>query len=399
MPQNTRKKIHVTVGRDNADFVGATSLCIQAAVDYVAARAGGTVEIRPGTFELENSVRLRNHVRLIGSGDKTVLRKGPSATIPLAEDMDWYEWKVTVEDAGPFKVGGGLVLQGNCPHSGRFILTKHTVVRKEGETLWLDSQPRHNFWLGREATASTLFPLVTADWVTDIEVANLAIDGNRDRSAYLNGNWGGAMFFQDCERVRIDNVQASDIESDALSFQIVHDLTVENCRFVNAINGIHPGSGSQRPIIRNNVVRNCKCGLGWCWGVKHGLAEGNVIEDCETGSSIGHRDTDNMMRNNVIRNCTEHGLYVRPDPKHQAAHRNLIEANLFEDVGAVDKPAYAIDLNGPVEGMAIKGNTIRCQDERLLKAGIRICPEVIDLALDSNTFEGVKTPIADERES
>jgi len=255
-----------------------------------------------------------------------------------------------------------------------------------------------NFWLGKDATASTLFSLVTANWVSDFAVANLCIDGNRGRSAYLDGNYGAAMYFQDCERVHIDSVHVEHIESDALSFQIVHDLTVENCVFEDVVQGLHPGSGSQRPVMRNNVVRNCSLhGLGWCWGVKHGLAEKNTIEDCKIGISIGHRDTDNVMRNNVVRRCRESGLVFRGDPAHQAAHDNLIEDNRFEDIGAPDAPGYGIDISAPVRGTVLRRNRIVCSRPGLTKAGIRIGPQVEHLVLDGNVIEGASATVEDQR--
>ena len=56
-------EIKVTVGPDGADFCGLHDRVIQAAIEYVAARGGGTVELKAGIYRLDNSVRLRSHVR------------------------------------------------------------------------------------------------------------------------------------------------------------------------------------------------------------------------------------------------------------------------------------------------------------------------------------------------
>ncbi len=387
----------VTVGGSNADFPGDTHLPIQAAVDYVSAHGGGTVRLAAGTFRMGNSVRLRSRVRLAGAGAETLLFKEPSVTVDLTGDTDWYDWHITVADPGPFRVGGGVALHGTCPHHGRPLFTKHTIMAIEGNTIRLDSQPRVNYWIGNDPKASTLFPIVTADHARDLEVANLSIHGNREHSAYLDGNHGGALFFQDCERILVDRVWVREIESDALSFQIVHDLTATECRFENAITGIHPGSGSQRPVMRNNVVNNCRTGLGWCWGVKHGIAQGNTFEDCEIGITIGHRDTDNIMRGNTVRNCSKHGFLVRADPPHQAAHRNLFEDNRVENVGTVEQPGYAIDITGPVDELILRRNRFRCTAAGTMKGGVRIGAEATRLVLDMNTFEGLPVDVADER--
>ncbi len=388
----------VTVGPSEGDFVGANDLAIQAAVEYVAARGGGTVRLRPGTYSMGNSVRLRRGVRLVGAGADTLLRKEPSATVPLTEDTDWYEARVTVADARPFRVGGGIMLNGRCPHYGSPQVTISTVRAIDGQTLWLDTMargldaPAHigNYWLGHEATASTLYSLVTANWAEDLYVADLRLDGNREQSASLNGNYGAAMYFQDCQHVRIERVQVGNMHSDGLSFQIVHDLTVQDCVFDGLEQGIHPGSGSQRPVIRNNTVRQCsRHGLSWCWGVKHGVAEDNRIEDCQVGCSIGHRDTDNVMRRNSIRNCAVGGLVFRDDPPEQAAHDNLIEHNLIQDVGSAEEPGYGIDLNAAASGTVLRRNRVVCTRPGTMRAGIRIGAKVQALTLDGNTAEGL----------
>ena len=397
-------RIKVTVGTSGTDFQGRDDLAIQAAVEYVAAQGGGTVEVRPGLYRLQNSVRLHSGIELIGCGPETVLQKEPSATVAVTADSDWYDTHVTVADTTPFRVGGGVLLRGKCPHYGSEQVVIHTVRAIAGQTLWLKSQARGadgashtgNFWVGYGATASTLFSLVTANWASDIRVANLRLDGNRGQSADLNGNYGAGMYFQDCERVHVDSVHVTNLESDCLSFQIVHDLTVENCEFVNAVQGIHPGSGSQRPRIRNNRVRQCtRHGLSWCWGVRDGIAENNLIEDCPVDISIGHRDTDNIMRGNTVRRCSLGGLVYRDDPPHQAAHRNLVEGNLFEDIGTLAAPGCGIDLNGPVEDNILRANRIVCTRPGLMRAGIRVGPRVTRLELDRNVVEGI--PLAVER--
>jgi hypothetical protein len=81
---------------------------------------------------------------------------------------------------------------------------------------------------------------------------------------------------------------------DGISFQICHDVVVENCNCHDNSNlGLHPGSGSQRPVIRGNRLERNDLGLFWCWGVKFGLAENNKIDaNRRYGISIGHNDTD-----------------------------------------------------------------------------------------------------------
>ncbi len=51
--------------------------------------------------------------------------------------------------------------------------------------------------------------------------------------------------------------------------------------------GIHPGSDSKRPIIRGNTLERNSQGIFWCWGVKYGLAENNILENSGDDDGVG----------------------------------------------------------------------------------------------------------------
>src|SRR5262245_26337296 len=68
-----KQQVTITVGPKEADLVGATDRVIQAGVDYVARRGGGTVRVLPGTYRLRNSIFLQSKVRILGSGADSVL--------------------------------------------------------------------------------------------------------------------------------------------------------------------------------------------------------------------------------------------------------------------------------------------------------------------------------------
>ena len=67
-------------------------------MDYVTRLGGGTVKILPGTYRLRNSVFLASKVRIVGSGEDSILIKEPSATTKLAADSDWYDQEITLAD-------------------------------------------------------------------------------------------------------------------------------------------------------------------------------------------------------------------------------------------------------------------------------------------------------------
>ena len=180
-------------------------------------------------------------------------------------------------------------------------------------------------------------------------IENLTLDGNRTKNENLNGNYGGCLFFQDCNRIAIRGVTTRNYNGDGISWQICHDVLVENCTSTgNAQLGLHPGSGSQRPVIRNNKIVGNDIGIFFCWGVKYGLAEKNHIEGNRVGISIGHRDTDNLIVGNTIATSKDVAILFRPERgKDFAGHRNRIVRNKLIDNGHAK--SAAVDIQGGTE--------------------------------------------------
>jgi hypothetical protein len=392
------ERLTVTVGPAKADLVGTDHRVLQAAVDYVSALGGGTVKLLPGVFRLRNAVYLRSKVRILGSGDDTVLVKGPSVTTKLAADSDWYDQEITLADAKGFGIGDGVCLRTRNPHHGGTDVAKRTLVARRENRFKLDRALRENFWLKGDTTVSTLFPILSGDQIADVALENLALDGNRPQNENLDGNYAGCIFLQDCNRITIRNVTARNYNGDGISWQICHDVLVENCRsHGHAGLGLHPGSGSQRSVIRANRLGRNAIGIFFCWGVKFGRAEGNTVEDCsQCGVSIGHRDTENLVRNNTIRRSGQAGVLFRAEPgKDFAAHRNRIEANRIEDSGPND--GVAIDVQGPTEEVTIAGNDLVETRGPGKRVGICLGPQTRDIRLADNRIRGFATAIADLR--
>ena len=113
-------------------MVGESDRALQAAVDYVARLGGGTVRVLPGEYLLRNAVYLQSNVRLLGSGEDSVLRKAPSVKTPLAADSDWYDQEITLADATGFRVGDGICLRTRNPHNGGTEIVKRTLVARDG---------------------------------------------------------------------------------------------------------------------------------------------------------------------------------------------------------------------------------------------------------------------------
>lgn len=387
---NWDERLTITVGQKDGDLVGSSHKVLQAAVDYVARLGGGTVKVLPGTWTLRGSVHLRSGVRLIGSGDDTILTKPASVTTKLALDSDWYDQEITLVDSKGFEVGDSVLLRTRNPHNGGQEVLKRTLVARSGNRFKLDRALRQNFWTMGEPTCSTLFPLVTSEETENLVIENIALDGNRANNANLDGNYGGCIFLQDVSNVLIRKVTARHNNGDGISWQICHDVTVEDCHsHGHAGLALHPGSGSQRPIMRRNKLERCQIGLFFCWGVKYGLAEDNTILDIAgQGISIGHRDTDNLVRKNIVRNSGQTGILFRPERGASfCGHRNVIENNIVENSGPAD--GIAIDVQGGTEQVTLRQNEIKETREPAQRIGIRLGKETKEIRLVENSFTGL----------
>ena len=394
-------ELTITVDQKKGDIVGQDDKAIQAAVDYVARLGSGTVKIGPGIYRLRNSVHLPSGIRLSGTGPESILTKIASSQVELAADSDWYDQEITLADAADFKVGDGVTLMGKNPHDGSAQVIKRTLVARSGNRFKLNEGLRKNLWMSQKPTCASLFPLLTSENCSDVLIENLCLDGNLANNANLNGNYGGNVFLQDCNRFTIRNVEARNFNGDGISFQICHDVHVEKCHIHgNQGNGLHPGSGAQRPVMRGNLLENNNIGLFWCWGVKHGLAEQNRMKGNRSqGMSIGHNDTDNVMRDNEIVRSGKVGVLFRDDSRGLDfwANRNVLENNRVIDSG--DENGIAIDIRGNTKDVLVAGNTIQENRGPGKRQGIHIDKAVERLKLRENVIEGFDKQIVDDRRS
>ena len=176
-----------------------------------------------------------------------------------------------------------------------------------------------------------------------------------------------------------------------------HDVVVENCHsHDNADLGLHPGSGSQRPLMRNNKVERNTIGVFFCWGIKYGLAENNQITGNRSyGVSIGHCDTDNLIRLNTITGSGKVGVLFRDDSRGKdfSPNRNTLEKNHIVDSGGGD--GVAVDVQGRTRDVTLEGNQIRETRKPMKRIGVRIGKQARDVKLQQNKIEGFQRDVVD----
>jgi parallel beta-helix repeat protein len=384
--------ISITVGTEHADIIGIDNRALQAAVDYVAGLGGGTVYIKPGVYLMKDSLHLRSHVNVVGQGE-AILRKCDGVKSLLATDGDYGQEEVTPVEPSGFEIGMGVAVADD--RSGGFHTTVATIISREENTFTINKPLNADCMVHNNASVWNAFPVISGYYVSNINVEKLIIDGNRDNNESLNGCRGAGIFLYRGNKIHILNCVTHSYNGDGISFQQSNDILVENCESYNNANlGLHPGSGSQRPIVKNNRVHdNGTDGLFLCWRVRHGLFEGNELRgNGRFGISIGHKDTDNVLKNNLVVENKSHGVFFRNEPEYTGGHRNLLENNKIENNGSGGEGS-GIYIRGETHDITIVGNSIcdtRPENEKTQQFGIWIGPKADRINIRGNRIEGNK---------
>lgn len=377
----------MTVGQGNADMVGTDNRVLQAAVDYVASLGGGIVEIGAGEYLMRDSLHLRANVTVRGQGAKTVLRKSKAVVSALAIDGDYGEEQITLKAAEGFAVGDGVAIWDK--NAGGFHTTVARITGRNGDTFSISLPLNSDCLVSEGAQAATVFPVISGYHLDGVRLENLTIEGSKDENIYLTGCRGGGIFLYRCAGAVIEGCTVRHYNGDGISFQQSNDVLVRNCVSEgNASLGLHPGSGSQRPTVRDSFARNNgEDGLFLCWRVKNGLFEGNTLENNgRFGISIGHKDTDNLLRKNKVIGNGEDGVFFRNETEGMAGHRNRIEENVIENNGT-KREAAGIRVRGETRDLVFVRNIIRDTREggaRRQTVGIRLEENVGAVSTEAN---------------
>ena len=390
----------IRVGIDEGDLRGDDHRALQAAVDYVAGLGGGTVYVGPGKYRMRNALILRDNVRVVGVPGKTVLAACDGVCVRLAADGDYNQREITVADPSGFRVGDGVAIADNQSASG-FNVTTATLTARTGSNSFRLSGPLYlDYMVANGATARLAFPVVGGWQVKNAAVEGLTLDGNRDRAQPLDGCRGGGIYLFECSDVTIRGCTVCNYNGDGISFQVSRRVTVEDCLTRNnAGHGLHPGSGSQSPVVRRNrSTGNGRDGMFVCWRVRQGRFEDNTIQSNKgVGISIGHKDSDNLFRDNRITENDSAGVAFRDESEAMGAHRNRFEKNVILDNGPA-KSGAAIVIRGEHHDLVFRENVIGYSRPRSgPSTGVRASEAARGLKAEENDFRNVTTRIEVEK--
>ncbi len=399
-PMRNRQDMVLTVGQNEGDLQGKDDKIIQAGIEYLNRVGGGTLHVLPGVYNLRNAIYLHPNITLRGSGEDTILKKCDSVVTKLLRDSDWFEYGIQVEDVKGFVSGGGIMLRSKKGAGDwQYDVLRATVTAIEGDVLYLDVLTKENFWIENDATAGTVFPLLTAENVDNVVIQDIVLDGNRDKNEHINGNFSGSVFIQYCNKWRFKNVVSRNYNGDGFSFQVCDDIQFQSCQAINNADlGFHPGSGSQRPVFRNCISRGNSQGIFFCWSVSDGLAENCILSgNRRYGISIGHRDTDNIIRGCMIKSNGEVGiLFRKEDNEFRCGSRNLIENCMIRDNGT-KRTGFGIDIQGKTEDITVRNTKFENMAGKNQKTGIRIGQMAGRVIMQGNAFENSPEHIDDLR--
>src|SRR5437867_8202754 len=390
------QRLTITVGPKKADLVGTTDRVIQAAVDYVAPRGGGTVRVLPGTYRLRNSIFLESRVHLVGSGPDSVLFKEPTVATKLIVDGDHWDQEITLAEPKGFQVGDGVRLVSKDPYGKGTNIIQRTLIAASGNRFKLDRRLEERFHLEGDPQIATNFALLQCSNAVDVLIENVTIDGNKAHNEMIDKGAfdDGSVRLDESNRITIREVIVRNFYCDGIVWGISHDVLVEKCHLHDGARlALHSGSGSQRSIVRGNRMQRSAEGIYFCWGAQHGLYEKNMIEDCNYGMTFGHSDSDNLIRDNDIRRSGEAGIHFRGGNKAFAPHRNRIEQNRIVDSGS--EKGVAIDINGETESVVLMKNELRETRQPLSRIGILIGAETREIRCVDNQIKGFATRISD----
>ena len=392
---HARPAIEITVGLENADIVGSDNRALQAAVDYVGNLGGGTVTIGPGEYLMRDSLHLRSRVQVRGTPGKTVLKKGVEYRTPLAADGDYGEAAITIESPNGFSVGGGVYVASTTQRNFHAVCA--TILNSNDNYFTLTRPMNADVLMADGGFAATLYPVISGYEIQDASVEHLIVDGNRRHNpTKVDGCRTAGIYLYRGDHCLIADCIVTNYQGDGISFQQSNDVEINRCVVEQCAGfGLHPGSGSQRPKVLNcRAIRNDEDGFFFCWRVRGGVAEGNWLENNGGyGMSIGHKDSDNLVRLNTIIGNRQGGVYWRSETEPMAAHRIT-----FEDNTVRDNQGWGLFVDGATSGTVIRRNIIEDTGSGRQSTGIRIGNKAQNVILESNTIKATKR-VLDERPS
>jgi nitrous oxidase accessory protein NosD len=359
----------ISVGGITADIQGYTNEAIQLAIDAMPAE-GGTVSLNAGKFSIKAPVRLKSNVKLIGSGQETILKRIDGYHSKFIIDADFGELKLTVEDASGFDVGMSIQVT-NDPYSECWDVSTGVITDIVDNVIYIDTHLIRDYDCEKNGMVTNAGSCISVLNAQNVIVSKLRIEGNKEKNDLLDGCNGGGIAILKSKFVTVEDVQVRNFNGEGITWQITENVTVKNCEISGCSNmGLHPGTGSPNSLIEGNNSYNNKVGMFICWRVHHSLVIDNQFHhNSDCGISTGHKDSDVTFKNNHIFENSNNGVFFRDEDPKNSPHRNSFINNVVENNGN-EKGGYGFFFYGNALGTLLENNIIRDTKTGTQKAAI-----------------------------
>jgi len=355
----------ITIGQGG--YEGQNNAVLQRAVDDVAAAGGGTVQIPAGIYNMNDALHLRSGVNIRGEAG-TVLRKVPSVASHITDYLGYGFYEFTVEEPEKLDIGMGVQIYDD--NAVGFYTTVATIIGRSGDTFHTNRMFHHDYTPSANGEVASLFSLIEGFQVEDATVTHLTLDGNPEETRVLTGCRGAGIFLLQTHRIRLENVEITNYNGDAISFQQSTDIAVRGCHLHhNTGGGLHPGSGTVRYVMEDNHSHdNGGCGIFYCLRTTHSLCRNNHLHDnAMAGISLGERDTDHIISGNTILDNGGAGIEFR-EPVTRAGDRVRVEGN-YIGPNCLANGQHEIAIASGLHDISVTGNTITTHNTKAIAVG------------------------------
>lgn len=329
----------VSVGQKGSDIEGFDNNAIEKAIEL--AGPGGRVYLSPGDFILHRPISPVDGMTLIGSGEETRLKKKTWSFCRLAADADYNQRHILVTENPGFTIGDAIAIYDEARNQAwevtLAIITDINVTLDGFYDIYLNCYLEQDY--RKEITCiAHVFSLISVENKKNVFVKDLSVIGDVDHPhhVFLNGCRGGGIYIYRSSDCLVENVTVDGFAGDGISWQTTRNIVIRNCSIKNCLNfGLHPGAGSQySKVIGCTIKNNQQTGLYLCWRVKMGYFRNNTIFHNRYGISIGHRDNDNIFRDNKVYENAEAGVLMRKEDEDNKPSGNLFAFNDIYNNGA-----------------------------------------------------------------
>jgi len=326
---------------------------VQAAIDY-ASRKGkdGIVIIPEGVFSVKD-LKYRKNVKIIGSGEKSVLLADPSCVswsgILHCNNIDSVEIRNLTFD------GNKPIVDGNTEEGTMLIW----IVSCRNVNI-TDCTFRNNWYAGISIKKSSDVVIERSKFL-ELDCGVITADAPSSNIIINDNYFDGAEY---SEPISIYAMKAGYHENITITNNVIKNHTKGSGILLRAVKSV---------VVKNNTIDNCCTGIyltssnysGVEYGVYDAVIEDNLILNSVYEGVIIDSFNNSRLENNTIQDSGVFGILVRGSNKSDINENNL----LYNNIGNLRKLPYngfSINVKN-MENSSVKNNRINILEGMLAR--------------------------------